>query len=272
MATDGLGQKLQDKDTFRLLIVLFLTLIYPVFAVSFFALYVTVLVPVLVESNYECRSCCCHAYWVVVSLLWIILCAVVLPLFQDSGKAFSVQDPGFRPDAESYGMEDAAVWKGPNQDTVARCSEPEKSQREPTARLHSEFEVILESGKRMRELDILEEAAEVTDEEGETNSEKLECPSLPHGILENEHVTGTEAENDPHATKDSEESKDENESNEALNDTEVTETHHSLMEDDVVNEEENKTKIVEENEGVNEAEVETVSQAHAKSKRATALF
>lgn len=263
MVTSVSRRDLKDRDTFRLLLVLSLTFIYPVFILSFFGLYVTVLVPLLVENNHGSERFYCHAYWLAVSLFWILLCMVVLPFLQDDAKGFSMDPldhfPMFQPNVE------AGVWRGQLQDNESTCSEPGEGRRAPPARLQGEIEVILESTERMEKiLPVLEEEAEAVDEEdGETKSVKLECLTLSHETSGSEHFTATEGENDPQTTEEdnAKGTRDESMSDEVFDDAEVTENRLNGIEDDVANEVENKVKIVMGSKGFNEVEVETVSQA-----------
>lgn len=76
-----------SKDDFRLLVVLLLTVIYPLFVASFYALYVFTLLPAWVSSVTTIQEAhhegWYHYYWLVVALFWIFLCALILPCFWD---------------------------------------------------------------------------------------------------------------------------------------------------------------------------------------------
>lgn len=91
MAKPLVNTKKWDQNDFRLLVVLLLIVVYPVFVLAFFALYVFVLLPLMLEDYYGFppsvgvphRDGWYHFYWLFVSLLWLMLCAIILPCFQD---------------------------------------------------------------------------------------------------------------------------------------------------------------------------------------------
>lgn len=94
MAKPLVNTKKWDQNDFRLLVVLLLTVVYPVFVLAFFALYVFVLLPLMLEDYYGLppsveiphQDGWYHFYWLFVSLLWLMLCAFILPCFQDKRK------------------------------------------------------------------------------------------------------------------------------------------------------------------------------------------
>lgn len=73
-------------DEKRLLVILLLTLIYPVFVTSFYALYLFVILPSWVSPSTSFKDAhqkgWYHTYWVVVSMFWVIICFIILPLFK----------------------------------------------------------------------------------------------------------------------------------------------------------------------------------------------
>lgn len=90
MAKPIVNPKKWTRDDYRLLVVLFLVVIYPIFAASFFALYVFILLPVMVDGNHTIHQA--HQdgwyqyYWLFAALLWLLLCALILPCFWDKTK------------------------------------------------------------------------------------------------------------------------------------------------------------------------------------------
>ncbi|KAK4310962.1 hypothetical protein Pmani_017518 [Petrolisthes manimaculis] len=76
-----------SRDDFRLLVVLLLTIVYPLFVSSFYALYVFTMLPGWVASYSTILQVhddgWYHYYWLVAALFWIFLCAVILPCFWD---------------------------------------------------------------------------------------------------------------------------------------------------------------------------------------------
>lgn len=81
-----LNFKRWTTDEKRLLVVFLLTLIYPVFVTSFYALYLFVLMPVMVPLQLSFKEAhhalWYHFYWLFVSLLWLFLCILILPFFK----------------------------------------------------------------------------------------------------------------------------------------------------------------------------------------------
>lgn len=75
-----------DVDERRLLVIFLLTLIYPVFVSSFFALYIFVLLPVMLPLNFGRAKAhhegWYHMYWLFVTSLWVVLCTLILPRFK----------------------------------------------------------------------------------------------------------------------------------------------------------------------------------------------
>lgn len=73
-------------DEKRLLVILLLVLIYPVFVSAFYALYLFVLmpswVPVHVSFEGAHHEGWYHIYWLFVTLFWVILCTLILPFFK----------------------------------------------------------------------------------------------------------------------------------------------------------------------------------------------
>ena len=69
-------------DERRLFVISLLTLIYPVFVTSFFALYLFVLMPAILSPSTSLKEAhqagWYHYYWLFASILWIILCAPVI--------------------------------------------------------------------------------------------------------------------------------------------------------------------------------------------------
>lgn len=81
-----MGKPLVNRDKWsqndiRLLVVFFFTVIYPIFAAAFFALFIFVIMPALSLTKGP------HIYWLVAALLWVLLCAVTLPCFQGMKKS-----------------------------------------------------------------------------------------------------------------------------------------------------------------------------------------
>lgn len=94
MAKPLVNTKKWDQNDFRLLVVLLLTVVYPIFVSAFFALYVFILLPLMLEDYYNVPPSIVaahqdgwyHFYWLFVTLLWLLLCAIILPCFQDRKK------------------------------------------------------------------------------------------------------------------------------------------------------------------------------------------
>lgn len=87
MAKPIINPQKWTTDDFRLMVVLLLTVIYPLFVSSFFALYVFTLLPIWVTADYTLEQAhqegWYHYYWVFAALLWVFLCALILPCFWD---------------------------------------------------------------------------------------------------------------------------------------------------------------------------------------------
>lgn len=73
-------------DEKRLLVIMLLTLIYPLFITSFYALYILVILPAWVSPGTSFMQAhhdgWYHVYWLFVSVFWVILCGIILPFFK----------------------------------------------------------------------------------------------------------------------------------------------------------------------------------------------